>query len=148
MSVRRVLGVLVLTGLVGSQVAAGEFEQGKEIAELGHVLRLRERVEPTNRMLVDRLDNLLPELMRETGIDLWLVINREYVEDPVYLTLVPEPVFAARRTTMLVFHDRGPEHGVDLLTVSRSTPCSGPRSWKTSIVVRRAANTGSGTSVR
>ena len=57
--------------------------------------------------------------MRETGIDLWLVINREYVEDPVYLTLVPEPVFAARRTTMLLFHDRGPEAGVERLTVSR-----------------------------
>ncbi|NIM01009.1 MAG: Xaa-Pro aminopeptidase, partial [Acidobacteria bacterium] len=40
-------------------------------------------------------------------------------EDPVYLTLVPEPAFAARRTTMLVFHDRGPEKGVERLTVSR-----------------------------
>jgi len=57
--------------------------------------------------------------MRETGIDMWLVINREYAEDPVYLTLVPEPVFAARRTTMLVFFDRGPEAGVERLTVSR-----------------------------
>jgi hypothetical protein len=53
-------------------------------------------------MLKDRLENLLPALMRETGIDMWVVINREYAEDPVYLTLVPEPVFAARRTTMLV----------------------------------------------
>jgi hypothetical protein len=57
--------------------------------------------------------------MRETGLDMWLVINREYVEDPVYLTLVPEPVFAARRTTMLVFFDRGGEAGVERLTVSR-----------------------------
>jgi hypothetical protein len=50
---------------------------------------------------------------------MWLVINREYAEDPVYLTLVPEPVFAARRTTMLVFFDRGPDKGVERLTVSR-----------------------------
>src|SRR3990170_2862310 len=69
------------------------------------VLKQRDRVEPVNRMLRDRLDNLLPVLMRETGIDLWVVINREYAEDPVYLTLVPEPTFAARRTTMLVFFD-------------------------------------------
>jgi len=47
------------------------------------------------------------------------VINREYVEDPVYLTLVPEPVFSARRTTILLFYDRGPEQGVERLTVSR-----------------------------
>jgi len=37
----------------------------------------------------------------------------------VYFTLVPEPAFAARRTTMLLFHDRGPERGVERLTVSR-----------------------------
>jgi len=78
----------------------------------------RQRIETINRNLTERLDDILPQLMRETGIDLWLVINREYAEDPVYLTLVPEPVFAARRTTMLVFHDRGDE-GVQRLTVNR-----------------------------
>ncbi len=82
-------------------------------------MRERDRVEAVNSVLRDRLDNLLPGLMRETGIDFWVVINREYAEDPVYLTLVPEPVFAARRTTMLVFHDRGLEKGVERITVSR-----------------------------
>jgi Xaa-Pro aminopeptidase len=82
------------------------------------VLPERARVEAVNATLRDRLDNLLPGLMRETGIDMWVVINREYVEDPVYLTLVPEPTFAARRTSMLVFFDRG-ERGVERLTVSR-----------------------------
>ena len=47
--------------------------------------------------------------MREQGIDLWLV--REYNDDPVFLSLVPKPRFTARRTTMLLFHDRGPELG-------------------------------------
>ena len=74
-------------------------DPGRRIESMGNVLPHRQRPEVINRMLLDRLDNLLPGLMRETGIDLWLVINREYVEDPVYLTLVPEPVFAARRTT-------------------------------------------------
>lgn len=83
------------------------------------VLPHRERIEPVNRILEDRLTHLLPRLMREAGIDIWLVINREYNEDPVYLTLVPEPAFAARRTTMLVFHDGGEEQGVRRLTVNR-----------------------------
>ncbi|HEX6084942.1 MAG TPA: M24 family metallopeptidase [Thermoanaerobaculia bacterium] len=83
------------------------------------VLRERARPEAVNAMLKDRLDHLLPSLMRETGIDMWVVINREYAEDPVYLTLVPEPVFAARRTSMLVFFDRGAEKGVERLTVNR-----------------------------
>ena len=62
------------------------------------VLPERARPDAVNAMLKDRLETLLPALMRETGIDMWLVINREYAEDPVYLPLVPEPVFAARRT--------------------------------------------------
>ena len=99
--------------------AVGTYEQGRELAGPGVVLPERERPGAVNRMLEERLETLLPRLMRETGIELWLVIAREYNEDPVYLTLVPEPVFAARRTTMLVFHDRGEDEGVDLLTVSR-----------------------------
>ena len=50
---------------------------------------------------------------------MWLVINREYVEDPVYLSLVPAPVFHARRLSMLVFFDRGEGQPLEILTVSR-----------------------------
>ncbi|HSN69371.1 MAG TPA: M24 family metallopeptidase [Thermoanaerobaculia bacterium] len=94
-------------------------EQGREILAVPAVLPQRARVDAVNRALRERLDTILPAVMRESGIDMWLVINREYAEDPVYLTLVPEPVFAARRTTMLVFFDRGPEKGIERLTVSR-----------------------------
>lgn len=107
---------LALTPLITS---ASDFAQGRVITETPAVLSQRDRVAPVNEILKDRLENLLPALMRETGIDMWLVVNREYMEDPVYLTLVPEPVFAARRTTMLVLYDRGPEKGVERLTVSR-----------------------------
>ena len=93
-------------------------EQGRWVEAPGAVLGQRQRIEPVNRALQERLVELLPRLMREVGLDMWLVINREYAEDPVYLTLVPEPVFAARRTTMLVFHDTGDE-GLERLTVSR-----------------------------
>ncbi|MCP3980651.1 MAG: aminopeptidase P family protein [bacterium] len=110
----------VLSVAAGSAATSAERpDQGREIAAMPGILDHRDRVEPVNRMLVDRLDNLLPRLMRETGFDMWLVINREYAEDPVYLTLVPEPVFAARRTTILMFFDRGPGEGVERLTVSR-----------------------------
>lgn len=81
------------------------------------VLPPRARIAPENRMLAERLETLLPTLMAEAGLDLWLVINREYAEDPVYFTLVPQPSFAARRTTMLVFHRR-PDGTVDRLSVN------------------------------
>lgn len=68
------------------------------------VLDQRARIEPENRMTNERIEQLLPKLMQETEIDLWLVMAREYAEDPVFFSLVPQPVFAARRTTMLLFH--------------------------------------------
>ncbi len=107
--------------VAASQDFRGGFEAPTELAILPH----RERPAVVNRILRTRLETLLPGLMRAAGIDLWIVANREYAEDPVYLTLVPEPVFAARRTTFLVFHDRGidpasgVDRGVERLTVSR-----------------------------
>ena len=93
-------------------------DQGRVIEPGGAVLPLRDRVEPRNRLLRHRLDTLLPRLMEETDIDMWLVLAREYAEDPVYFSLVPQPTFAARRTTMLVFHRRE-DDSVDRMTVNR-----------------------------
>ncbi|MEM7493455.1 MAG: M24 family metallopeptidase [Pseudomonadota bacterium] len=93
------------------------FEQGRVVTGERAVLPIRDRIAPENAMVRDRLENLLPALMDETGLDMWLVINREYAEDPVYFSLVPQPTFAARRTTILVFHRH--EDGFDMMTVNR-----------------------------
>lgn len=99
-------------------------DQGRMLAGERAVLSPRARIEPENRILVERLDTLLPRLMAEAEIDMWLVIAREYAEDPVYFTLVPQPSFAARRTTMLVFH-RKADGSVERLAVNRY-PLGGP----------------------
>ncbi len=112
-------GLALSLTLTAVALGADHADQGRVIPGPGGVLDEQARVAPVNRMLRERLEGLLPDLMREAGIDMWLVINREYAEDPVYLRLVPEPVFAARRTTMLVFFDRGAEEGLERLTVSR-----------------------------
>ena len=93
------------------------FEQGRVVTGERAVLSFRDRVEPQNAMTKDRLENLLPALMDETGLDMWLVINREYAEDPVYFSLVPQPTFAARRTTMLVFYRH--DGDFEMMTVNR-----------------------------
>ncbi|MCP4201406.1 MAG: M24 family metallopeptidase [bacterium] len=118
-SVARALALILTVFAADVAAMAQEVSQARQIHRPGAVLKVRERPEPVNTALEDRLDNLLPGLMRETGFDMWLVINREYAEDPVYFSLVPEPVHAARRTTMLVFFDRGVEEGVERLTVNR-----------------------------
>jgi Xaa-Pro aminopeptidase len=115
-----VLFALAFLTVSAAQAVASEPSQGRviESAEGFDVLSTRERVEPENRMVRERLDTLLPRLMAEANLDMWLVINREYAEDPVYFTLVPQPSFAARRTTMLVFH-RQADGSVARLSVNR-----------------------------
>lgn len=105
------------TGALATAQSYGDFEQGREIKGVDAVLEYRDRIAPENAMTRDRLETLLPALMTETEIDMWLVINREYAEDPVYFTLVPQPAFAARRTTILVFHKT--DDAFEMLTVNR-----------------------------
>jgi Xaa-Pro aminopeptidase len=83
------------------------------------VLSQREQATVVDDMLNDRLRNLLPKLMRANGIDMWVVISREYNEDPVIETLLPATWFAARRTTMLVAFDKGQDNEIELLAVAR-----------------------------
>lgn len=100
------------------ETGATAFAQGRVVDTVGAVLAPRDRVAPENRMLQERLDTLLPQLMKEAELDMWLVIAREYAEDPVYFTLVPQPSHSARRTTMLVF-DRQPDGSVKRLSINR-----------------------------
>jgi hypothetical protein len=99
---------------------AAEFTQARQLVSADDfaVLAPRDRVATENRILQERLEALLPQLMAEAKLDMWLVINREYAEDPVYFTLVPQPTFAARRTTMLVFY-RKADGSVERLSVNR-----------------------------
>ncbi|MEM1080239.1 MAG: M24 family metallopeptidase [Pseudomonadota bacterium] len=100
------IGLTLTVGLGGLGVASPEAQAVEPTEQLAAaaILKQRDRVEPENRMLKHRLEYLLPQLMQDTEIDLWLVMAREYAEDPVFYSLVPQPVFAARRTTMLLFH--------------------------------------------
>jgi hypothetical protein len=82
------------------------------------ILPLRQRAEVRNRWLKQRLETVLPEIMRREGFDMWLVIAREYNEDPVLMTLLPEPAMSARRTTMLVL-SLNQEGGLDRLALDR-----------------------------
>ena len=68
-----------------------------------HILPLRERAAEIEALQEDRLNNLLPQLMAENDLDIWVLITREYNEDPVVKTLLPPTWLNARRRTILVF---------------------------------------------
>ncbi|MEK6304655.1 MAG: M24 family metallopeptidase [Acidobacteriota bacterium] len=78
---------------------------------------MRDQAEIQQQWLKLRLERVLPSLMRKHGIAMWLVICREYNEDPVFFSMVSPTVFAARRRTIYVFFDRGEEKGVERLAL-------------------------------
>jgi len=78
---------------------------------------MREQDAIRQEWLKTRLERVLPTLMRKHGIPMWVVANREYNEDPVFLSLVSPSSMSARRRTILVFFDRGPEKGVERLAL-------------------------------
>jgi Xaa-Pro aminopeptidase len=83
------------------------------------VLPMRERAKIHNAWLRERLDTVVPPLMRENGIDMWVLIARENLEDPVVATMLDAESLRARRRTILVFFDPGAGKPVERITVSR-----------------------------
>ena len=83
------------------------------------VLSLKERAVIVDQIQKDRLDNLLPQLMDDNGIDLWVMITREYNEDPVVKTLLPPTWLNARRQTILVFSKNKNTEGITSAAITR-----------------------------
>ena len=82
------------------------------------ILSMKERAVVIDDLLKDRVENILPELMERTGIDMWVIVSREYNEDPVIKTFLPATWHAARRRTILVMYNLG-DGKVETLAVSR-----------------------------
>lgn len=88
-------------------------------AQTPRILPLRERAKVQDRWLSIRLERVLPDLMRRRQIDMWVIVSREYNEDPVSLTMLPATWLAARRRTILLFHDPGADEPIERLAVAR-----------------------------
>lgn len=83
------------------------------------ILPERQRAEVVDNILKDRFDNLLPKLMDDTGFDMWIVISREYNEDPVLKTMLPATWLNARRRTIIVFYRNKEKNTIEKLAVAR-----------------------------
>lgn len=84
-----------------------------------HILNMQERAEVIDRWTEDKLDNLIPELMQREEIDMWVLVAREYNEDPVLLTMLPATWQSSRRTTILLFFNPGNGEPIERMAVAR-----------------------------
>ena len=83
------------------------------------ILSLQEQGELRDRWLSERFTTVVPELMRREGIDMWVMITREYNEDAVVKTMLPSTWMGARRTTMLLIYDPGEGRPLETLACAR-----------------------------
>ncbi|WP_282133334.1 M24 family metallopeptidase [Cellulophaga baltica] len=78
-----------------------------------------ERATVVDEILEERFNVLLPELMDTAAIDMWVVISREYNEDPVLKTMLPATWLNARRRTILLFYRNKSKNTIEKLAVAR-----------------------------
>ena len=83
------------------------------------ILTQQERAGVKDELLGIRLNTVLPELMDAHGIDMWILISREYNEDPVLRTMLPATWLHARRRTMIVFYRNKEQNSIEKLAVAR-----------------------------
>ncbi|MFD0862192.1 M24 family metallopeptidase [Sungkyunkwania multivorans] len=84
-----------------------------------HILPERERAKIVDEILEERFNDLLPTLMDRADIDMWIVISREYNEDPVLRTMLPATWLNARRRTILVFFRDRSKSTIEKLAIAR-----------------------------
>ena len=103
--------IVILVMLSGSLMAQNPY--------FPKTLNMKERAEVIDRWLEERAETLLPDLMKRTGIDMWVIIAREYNEDPIIKTMLPATWQSARRTTMLVIYNPGDDKPLETMAMAR-----------------------------
>lgn len=83
------------------------------------ILPMQERAAVIDRWLTTRVQTVLPELMERADIDMWVIISREYNEDPVIRTMIPATWHSARRRTILLIYNPGDGQPLETLAVAR-----------------------------
>ncbi|MGQ0814070.1 MAG: M24 family metallopeptidase [Gemmatimonadota bacterium] len=102
---------IILAGAVACVLVSPLHAQGRPFGTL------RDQATVRQEWLGLRLERVLPRLMREHGVDMWIIPVREYNEDPVFHALVSPTTFAARRRTIYIFFDRGGDRGVERIAI-------------------------------
>ena len=64
---------------------------------------LKEQYALKDQCLKERLEIILPQVMEDADVDMWIVASKEYHEDPTFKAMVPAEYLTARRITMFAF---------------------------------------------
>ncbi|HKJ02612.1 MAG TPA: hypothetical protein VJ997_09160, partial [Longimicrobiales bacterium] len=110
---------VALFGWLLAAPLAGQLPRQEQTSPRSRVLTHREEAPIVRARIAERFATILPEIMRREGIDMWVIVTREYNDDPVFRSMAPLETYSSRRRTILVFNDRGGDAGVDAISVGR-----------------------------
>ena len=82
------------------------------------ILSLKDRSKIIDKIIKERIDNVLPEIMKKEDVDMWIIIAREYNEDPIIKTFLPSTWLNARRRTILVISNND-NNELETVSISR-----------------------------
>jgi Xaa-Pro aminopeptidase len=105
------LAILALSALSAQSVSYPDPAQ--------RMLTHREQAPLVKSWIVKRFDTVVPELMAREGIDMWIIVSREYNDDPVFRSMAPLTTFSSRRRTILAFHNPGGGKPVERVSIGR-----------------------------
>jgi Xaa-Pro aminopeptidase len=108
------LFLLVFTATASPSVAQTSYPDPTQ-----RVLTHREQAPLVKSWILKRFDTVLPALMQREGIDMWIIVSREYNDDPVFRSMAPPTTFSSRRRTILVFYNAGGGKPVDRVSIGR-----------------------------
>lgn len=108
---------LVVLATLSATLAQAGSTSAPQAYPTDRVLTHREQAALVRGWIQQRFDTLLPRLMQREKIDMWIIVSREYNDDPVFRSMAPLTTYSSRRRTILVFHERGGK--VDRLSIGR-----------------------------
>jgi Xaa-Pro aminopeptidase len=107
----------IITLAIVALAASAAAQRGPTSYPSDRVLTHREQTPLVRGWIAARFDRLLPGLMQREKIDMWIIVSREYNDDPVFRSMAPLTTYSSRRRTILVFHNRAGT--VDRLSIGR-----------------------------
>ena len=98
---------MMAAGAVTAQAPANVPEDAP--ARVHPLPSLREQAKEQQAWLEMRMERILPRLMAEYDVRMWILSMREYAEDPVFWSITSPTTFAARRRSIYVItrHEDG-----------------------------------------
>lgn len=117
--IARAIAAFAIAASLASASTAAPVDAERLSRPLPAIPTAREQAKVIDALLDERVRQTLPGLMREQGIDAWVLSAREYADDVAMKSLFTGEQMTARRQTILLIVDRGPGRPLETLSIAR-----------------------------